>query len=194
MKRFSLGIFAIILCGFVSAANAVTQNENPKQLTVYIRSSQPAANASHSTGDVYQTGRSRGGNPVQKIKVLDGKSAYVSADQSFPVVGYAYSASDIPGIRYEQLSSGYVVTPHLVNDSVELKIKGQKQNFNSLDNSKIDTAMLETTVKIPVGEWVSVSQLLTADHMDESDDNTVYSTRTTTTPTIDIDVKVLVDN
>ena len=103
---------------------------------------------------------SRDESSVSSVQVLEGGSAFISTGQSIPVVTAALaSGGRKPWVgmstTYQDVSSGFLVTPRVSADRVVLDIEQQAQRLGS-NNQTIDTQRIGTQVSGRIGDWISL--------------------------------------
>lgn len=107
-----------------------------------------------------QSGSSRQGEGIASVRVLEGGSASIANGQSIPVVtSFVARGGRRPlvggSLGYQQLSSGYLVTPRLQGDRVTLQIDQQSQEAGSRGGN-VTTQSLSTQTSGGVGEWIEL--------------------------------------
>lgn len=94
-----------------------------------------------------------------QVQVMEGHSAYIRLGQTVPQVGQAYSnwpyGQGYHGVsvEYRDIYSGMTVVPKMVGQQVQLMIKAQKQQLNSMGEHNVNTKEVASTVIAELGQW-----------------------------------------
>ena len=140
----------------VSVRNATRQEIEREQAAI-------AAEVGQGRGSVAvlatQSGSTRQGEGIASVRVLEGGSASIATGSSVPIVTSFVSRGGrrpVTGgsLGYQQLSSGYLVTPRLNGDRVTLQIDQQAQEAGN--RGGIATQSLSTQADGSVGAWIEL--------------------------------------
>ena len=95
---------------------------------------------------------------LQRVQVLEGREAFISAGQDLPVHnrGYGYATTS-----YYPARTGFYVVPRLNGDEVFLQLSAQsrqapKINRGGYGHQSIDVNNVTTTVAGRLGEWIAI--------------------------------------
>jgi hypothetical protein len=107
-----------------------------------------------------QSGGTRQGEGIASVRMLEGGSASIADGQSVPVVtSFVARAGQRPlvggSLGYQQLTSGYVVTPRLNGDRVTLQIDQQSQQAGNRSGN-VTTQSLSTQASGSLGAWIEL--------------------------------------
>ena len=107
-----------------------------------------------------QSGSTRQGEGIATVRVLEGGSASIANGQIVPVVtSFAARGGSRPlvagSLGYQQLTSGYLVTPRLNGDHVTLQIDQQSQEAGHRGGSAT-TQSLSTQASGSLGTWIEL--------------------------------------
>ena len=152
----------------------VALDRQPRSLLVSVRNgtreeierdqSAIAAEVGRDRGSVSvlatQSGSTRQGEGIASVRMLEGGSASIADGQTVPVVtSFVARAGQRPlvggSLGYQQLSSGYVVTPRLNGDRVTLQIDQQSQQAGNR-NGNVTTQSLSTQTSGSLGAWIEL--------------------------------------
>jgi len=140
----------------VSVRNATRQEIEREQAAI-------AAQVGQGRGSVSvlatQSGSTRQGEGIAIVRVLEGGSASIATGSSVPIVtSFVARAGRRPvtggSLGYQQLSSGYLVTPRLNGDRVTLQIDQQAQEAGR--GGGIATQSLSTQAGGSLGAWIEL--------------------------------------
>ena len=140
----------------VSVRNATRQEIEREQAAI-------AAEVGQGRGSVAvlatQSGSTRQGEGIASVRVLEGGSASIATGSSVPIVtSFVARGGRRPvtggSLGYQQLSSGYLVTPRLNGDRVTLQIDQQAQEAGN--RGGIATQSLSTQADGSVGAWIEL--------------------------------------
>jgi type II secretory pathway component GspD/PulD (secretin) len=91
---------------------------------------------------------SAAGRVDQRLQVLEGRRAWISAGSSRP-----YRGSD--GVEYHDAASSFEVVPRIAGGMVILQVAPQRQAPGASPGS-VESFDAATTVRAPLGEWVEI--------------------------------------
>lgn len=116
-------------------------------------------------------------NPAsQWVQVMNGQKALISMDKQVPIikaVGFAF----FPGVIYQQhrVQTGLLVQPILKGSLVQLTISRTRQQQAIQGYQQFDQQQLDTTVLIPLGQWVAIGAATNSS--EESTSGVLYTTK-----------------
>ncbi|HIP67303.1 MAG TPA: hypothetical protein EYH06_01770 [Chromatiales bacterium] len=136
----------------------------------------------HSHADVAVHGLDRRGNRdsdvLQKIRVLEGERATISAGKSVPyrtrqVYQHGHWVTVRETVDYEDVGNSFYVLPRVQGQRVTLEIEPAYSNLNER-NGQIQYQSLETQVSGKLGEWISLGNI---DQSSNTKEKGILSTR-----------------
>lgn len=135
------------------AAIARALDVKPVSLSIEVDtdSARRGSSASIDWGGSSLSSRSGGQNSAQTLTLLSGRSGEISLGQSRPV---PWRWTHRGGMQ--QAISGFVVTPRLVGDTVNVQIAVSEQAFGRRDS--VAGTRLLTQVSVPLGQWITLGQ------------------------------------
>lgn len=112
-------------------------------------------------GHVYQTESRDMGDTTQRVQTLDGQPAQIRVGQEIPVpaqgfIGYGGGIIVNPGIRYQEATTGFAVTPRLAGDRVIIEVAPWSDRISRRGGGIIDTQGAQATLEAALGEWVEI--------------------------------------
>ena len=127
----------------------------------------------------------------QSVKVLSGESAWVNTSQEVPIIS-SVGAGFFTGIAYQQhtIKNGILLRPTLRGSQVELKVRRIRQQVNPAGGQQFDNQNMDTTLMLPLNQWVSLGSPEGAENEDNS--STSYSAGNTFSQQAEVYVKVSV--
>jgi hypothetical protein len=101
---------------------------------------------------------------VQRIRVLEGREAFIRTGQSVPVaqrnvVVTGAGATVHNTIDYKDVSTGFYVIPRLNGDRVMLDIAPKRARLSRRGGGAIDIQESATSVSARLGEWVEIGSV-----------------------------------
>lgn len=109
-----------------------------------------------------KTGDRDGGSVRQQVMVSEGSSGYIQFGQRMPE-GTRLRFAPGAGVIFEEssgwidLTTGFQVTPRLLpDDTVQLTIRVQGETPDAASPRTIRTQNMETSVRIPLNQWVTL--------------------------------------
>jgi hypothetical protein len=112
---------------------------------------------------------------MQRVQVLEGRSAFVQSGTAAPlpqrrvvrsVVNGRVIEQVVDGVEYAQVATGFHVTPRVTGDQVTLEVAPQREAFVQRAPGMIDVQHVVSTVSGRLGDWIelaAVSQDRTAE-------------------------------
>lgn len=111
------------------------------------------------TGRYHRTKSDKSNEAVQKIRTLEGSSAFIKFGEDRPTQGYILSDTGDPiymnRMKYVETTAGFSVIPKLIGDQVILELAPWADRSSGVDNVVI-TQSANTTFKTRLGEWVEI--------------------------------------
>ncbi len=94
----------------------------------------------------------------QSVTVMNGQSAFVSTGQSQPMIS-SVGVGWQTGVSYNQqlVQNGLLVEPVLQGQQVRLSVKRVRQQDSNVSNQQINQQEVNTTVMVPLNQWVPLS-------------------------------------
>ncbi len=110
-------------------------------------------------GEVWSTRDLREGHASQRIRVMEGGSAFIHAGVSLPlalrqVVSGPGGATISESVVYHELGTGFLATPRLAGDRVTLEISPWRDTAAGDPRGVVETRRVYTTVSGRLGEWI----------------------------------------
>lgn len=107
-----------------------------------------------------QAGTDGEGESVMTVQVMEGTAAFIESGSSIPVVTAGFTGrrerSSAGVVQYEDLRTGYLVTPRLASKGrVVIEVEQHAQRLGS-NNNQITTQSLATQIAGGVGEWIEL--------------------------------------
>lgn len=117
---------------------------------------------------------------VQKVRVLEGREAFIRTGESVPVAERSLVigngvATTHDTIRYRDVTSGFAVVPRLSGDRVFLDIAPRRSRLSNRGGGAIDVQQAVTTVSGRLGEWIEIGGA--AEEQYRRDGGILHSTR-----------------
>ena len=118
---------------------------------------------------------------VQRIRVLEGREAFIRTGQAIPVadrhviVGTGGTATVHDSIRYQNVTSGFYVVARLSADRVTLDISPHRARISERGGGAIDIQQAHTSLSGRLGEWIEIGGV--TGEAQHRDGGIVYSTR-----------------
>lgn len=115
-----------------------------------------------STQDGYTTTISTASQTTQRrrqsITVMNGESAWVSTDESQPVIR-SVGVGLWTGVTYDRhlVQNGLLIEPTLQGNKVKITIRRVRQQTSPVNNQVFDEQKVETTLLIPLDQWVALA-------------------------------------
>lgn len=128
---------------------------------------------------VYGTDDRQDSSASQQIQVLEGNPAFIAFGQSVPV-GERTLIIDHGGgtvhdsVRYRDVTSGFYVLPHVVDQRVHLRISPRRETLSPSGAGVVDVQRASTVIEGPLREWIELGGTL--DRSAEEGRGIVYST------------------
>ena len=110
----------------------------------------------------------------QDVKVLEGKTVFIQLAHLHPVLKHVgrYQEAFHAGIAYQDVSSGFVVTPNSYADKVRIKLDYQQQMMSRESAVRIEKQLFSTDILVPLGAWYSLAKI---DHVSPRQESTIYT-------------------
>ncbi len=97
---------------------------------------------------------------TQRVRVLEGQEAFISAGQSVPIADRSVAVTGFgtatiqEGVRYRDATSGFYVRPRLSGTQVTLEIRPHRTRVSRDGGGAFDVAGASTVVSGRLGEWI----------------------------------------
>ena len=129
---------------------------------------------------IYDTRSSTNGTDTQRVRVLEGKPAFVHFGESVPVaqrslILFGGVANVQDSIDYVDVGSGFYAVPRLSGNRVVVSISPERSRLDHAGGGVIDVQSATTTVSGRLGEWLPLGG--TSNRNQASTGGTLYSTR-----------------
>ncbi len=110
---------------------------------------------------VYATNKRTKEAMSQQLRVIEGQWAFISAGKSLPVTGQTtihshHGTSMQQSIEYQEVQSGFEVSPTLRGDSVTLQVRPFRARHSPRGGGIIEQQEIITTVSGRLGEWITI--------------------------------------
>lgn len=122
---------------------------------------------------------------IQQVQMLEGGRAYIRVGQAVPVpqrqlIQHPWGTEVIERTQYQDVSSGFYVSPRIRGDSVTLEISTQNDSVGSVQGNYANQNVqhVSTTLSGHLGEWMEMGGV--SQHQ-ESRDNGLNSHNTSQT-------------
>lgn len=91
----------------------------------------------------------------QKITTIDGQSAFIQMGESVPAITQTQTINGVTttSTGYQNATTGFYVTPHIMGNQVMLDITPQKVR---IQNDRINYQQEQTRVIVPIGVWTQI--------------------------------------
>lgn len=131
----------------------------------------------------------------QKVKVLNGETAFINTGQQIAQIESAGIGWWNTGVTYQRrnVNQGFWVEPHRQGHAVLLKIYRLRERSNPQLAQTIDYQTTMTTLRVPVGQWVEIGSSR-SQGMENSNDSVIYQTGNRFTQTANLYIKVSILN
>ena len=130
---------------------------------------------------------------LQRIRVLEGREAFISFGESVPFAQRSITISGTnttvqDSVEYKDLVTGVHVVPRLSGEHVILDVSPQSSRLSERGGGVIETESASTRVSGRLGEWIQIGGI--GESENRSGGGTTYSTRTRRSSQRSIYVKV----
>lgn len=120
----------------------------------------------------------RDSDVLQKIRVLEGERATISAGKSVPyrtrqIYQHGHWVTVRETVDYEDVGNRFYVLPRVQGERVTLKIEPEYSSINER-NGQVQHQSLETQVSGKLGEWISLGNI---NQTSKTKENGILSTR-----------------
>ena len=92
--------------------------------------------------------QSRQSNPVHRVRVSEGREAYIETGQQIPFFS--------GGLNSRNLLTGFYVLPRIHGHNVTLEVSPFKNALSSSNGNSIDTQSANTTITGRIGQWLLI--------------------------------------
>jgi len=109
---------------------------------------------------------------IQQVIVQEGMSAVIYFGQSIPISSRT-SAPNRGGqgdnfVEFREVRTGFKVKPRLAGNRYVLDIVSQSESTLSVQHGAVDAQQIQTQIQGKLGEWMDISEILSAGHWRES--------------------------
>lgn len=106
----------------------------------------------------------------QSVQVMSGESAFVSTDQEVPIISSVGVGFFNTGISYQQhhIENGLLIEPILQGSQVRLNVRRVREQENPAGGQQFDNQQMDTTVMLPLNQWVPLGGAEGAQDVDNS--------------------------
>ena len=128
---------------------------------------------------VFDTRSTTDGQDLQRVRVLEGRQAFIRFGESVPLAqrSLIISAGTLTvqdSVEYQEVNSGFYVLPRVSGDQVVVQIAPERSQLNGLGGGTIDVQRAATTVSGRLGEWIALSGA--SNRAEQHSTGTVYTT------------------
>lgn len=128
---------------------------------------------------IYGTQKNEKEAVSQRLQVIEGEWASISAGESVPVVRQSnnhslHGTTTQPSIEYKEIESGFEVRPRLQGEQVTLEIRPFRAKRASAGGGIIEQQQITTTVSGKLGEWLTLGGV--DEQQQQTGVGTVYAT------------------
>lgn len=155
-----------------------------------------AQNDSYDPVVTYSTQPNSNQMQEREIKVQDGKEAYIAFGESFPYQNFFVGLFGVGfDQQYKDVMSGFTVKPDVHGNQVTLNVEWKFDDLARSGSawerrkSTINKSQTSTSVNLPLGEWVDISQYGTKSYIPQ-EESVVYDTRNVTKPETHLLIRV----
>lgn len=141
----------------VLQSNEISADRLNAQASVRGRISNNGASI-NARGNLYQSNSKTDGEVTQQVRTLEGKPAHIQVGQAYPIPTYNVTPYGNPygngGIRYQQATTGFAVTPRMVGKQVVLDVEPWSDRLSRRGDGVIETQSGHSTIRTPLGQWI----------------------------------------
>lgn len=154
----------------VSVRLADDASNQAQQIKGQVRGTIDPSHSSQVSGQVriYDNQANRNRQQEQMVQVLDGHPAYIHYGQSEPTqqltirsTPFSFHVSE--QTVYQDVTSGFVVTPRLIGDNVQLEVDQWSDEAKGRHDGGYATQQTITTIQAPLDQWVTLSGIQESD-------------------------------
>jgi len=101
-------------------------------------------------------------NSEHMIRVIEGGKAFITAGEIKPyehrtIIRHRYGVSVYDNVDYQDVTSGFYVTPRLVGDNkVSLHVQPHYRTASEVEHGTVDVQEADTTLEARLGEWIQI--------------------------------------
>lgn len=113
----------------------------------------------------------------QSVQVMNGESAFVSTGQDQPVISSVGVGFWNTGISYDRrlVQNGLLVEPVLQGQRVKLTVRRVREQDSQVSNQQFDEQQVDTTVMVPLNQWVSLASAQGGAPVNDSNTITIHA-------------------
>ncbi len=146
----------------------------------------------NARGNLYQSNSKTDGEVTQQVRTLEGKPARIQVGQAYPIPTYNVTPYGNPydngGIRYQQATTGFAVTPRMVGEQVVMDVEPWSDRLSRRGGGIIETQSGHSTIRTPLGQWVRFGGM--DDQIDQQRSGILQNSWRTGKRTMNIYIKV----
>ena len=130
--------------------------------------------------DAVATQRNLRDYPIHRVRVTEGKEAYIETGERIPYfVGAAMRGRRAlaGGVQYENVVTGFYALPRIRGDNVVLEVSPFKNSRSDTGRGSVETQSATTTVTGRAGEWLFIGGVSEQAERTESAVASTYATQ-----------------
>ena len=130
--------------------------------------------------DAVATQRNLRDHPIHRVRVTEGKEAYIETGERIPYfVGAAMRGRRAlaGGVQYENVVTGFYALPRIRGDNVVLEVSPFKSSRSDTGRGNVETQSATTTVTGRAGEWLFIGGVSEQTERTESAVASTYATQ-----------------
>ena len=130
--------------------------------------------------DAVATQRNLRDYPIHRVRVTEGKEAYIETGERIPYfVGAAMRGRRAlaGGVQYENVVTGFYALPRIRGDNVVLEVSPFKSSRSDTGRGNVETQSATTTVTGRAGEWLFIGGVSEQTERTESAVASTYATQ-----------------
>lgn len=123
---------------------------------------------------INQTKNTTRKNAEHMLRVIEGGQAFIAAGEIRPyehrtIIRHRYGVSVYDNIDYQDVTSGFYVTPRLTgNGNVSLHVQPHYRSVSDQHDGTIDVQEADTRIEAKIGEWVQIGGVDTGGNVKDS--------------------------
>lgn len=130
--------------------------------------------------DAVATQRNLRGHPIHRVRVTEGKEAYIETGERIPYfagVALRGRRALAGGVQYENVVTGFYALPRIRGDNVVLEVSPFKTSRSDSGRGNVETQSATTTVTGRAGEWLFIGGISEQTERTESAVASTYATQ-----------------
>ncbi|VVP86369.1 hypothetical protein PS910_02445 [Pseudomonas fluorescens] len=185
-------LLACLLLATTFAAQAAPDTP-PRRLMISVDNTDSNVQDTHGNGRVIRYGTANRDGGLMQVQAVEGKPALIQVGQSLPVT--STSPDGYGGMQsyteYRNVTQGFYVTAHLDGDTAEVAISTNNDRIHPERADVVNVQSTDTTVRGPLGEWITIAGFNRQSQADRSVSSRSYSTQRGDNMTLRIKVDAL---